>query len=128
VFQNDTRFLLFVARKKRRTEILSQLLALIPRLDIKEQGKIYGSSGNRHDGKTETRRHRRLEWKTEVTIRSANESLPGRTLDISESGMSALLPTELEVGEIVELNMKTPIALATGPRCGAKPQCLSSWV
>jgi hypothetical protein len=64
--------------------------------------------------KTENRRHRRLEWETEVTIRSANESVPGRTLDISESGMSALLHTELEVGEIVELNMKTPIALATG--------------
>jgi hypothetical protein len=64
--------------------------------------------------KTENRRHRRLEWETEVTIRSANESLPGRTLDISESGMSALLATELEVGEIVDLNMKTPIALATG--------------
>jgi len=47
---------------------------------------------------------------------------------LSESGMSALLPTELEVGEIVELNMKTPIALANWSRCGAKPQCLSSWV
>src|SRR6266404_7422187 len=67
-----------------------------------------------HKEKTENRRHRRLEWETEVTIRSANEYLPGRTLDISESGMSALLPTELEVGEIVELNIKTPIALATG--------------
>jgi hypothetical protein len=64
--------------------------------------------------KTENRRHRRLEWETEVTIRSTNESLPGRTLDISESGMSALLPTELEVGEIVDLDVKTPIALATG--------------
>jgi hypothetical protein len=66
-----------------------------------------------HKGKTEKRRHRRLEWETEVTIRSA-ESLPGRTLDISPSGMSALLPTELELGEIVDLNMKTPIGLAAG--------------
>lgn len=67
-----------------------------------------------HKEKTEKRRHRRLEWETEVTIRLANESLPGRTLDISRSGMSALLPTELELGEIVDLNMKTPIGLASG--------------
>ena len=36
----------FVARRKRRAEILSELLTLIPRLDIKAQG-AYGSPSNR---------------------------------------------------------------------------------
>jgi hypothetical protein len=62
---------------------------------------------------TENRRHRRLELETEVRIRSGNEFLPGRTLDISEAGVSAILPVELEVGEIVELTIKLPMALAT---------------
>jgi PilZ domain len=44
---------------------------------------------------------------TEVGIRSANGSLPGRTLDISESGMSAILPIELQVGETVHVDDKT---------------------
>ncbi len=63
---------------------------------------------------SENRHHGRLELETEVTIRSANGFLPGWTLDISESGMSAILPVELQVGEIVELKIKLPIALATG--------------
>ena len=67
-----------------------------------------------HNENTENRRHRRLELETEVRIRSANGSLPGRTLDISELGMSAILPVELQVGEIVELTIKLPMALATG--------------
>jgi len=61
---------------------------------------------------SENRRHGRLELETEVTIRSANGFLPGRTLDISASGMSAILPVELQVGEVVELKIKLPIALA----------------
>ncbi len=66
-----------------------------------------------HKEKTENRRHRRLELETEVRIRSANGFVPGRTLDISESGISAILPIELQVGEIVELKIKLPMALAT---------------
>jgi hypothetical protein len=66
-----------------------------------------------HKEKTENRRHRRLELETELRIRSANGFLPGRTLDISESGVSALLPVELQVGEIVELQIKLPTTLAT---------------
>lgn len=66
-----------------------------------------------HKEKTENRRHRRLALETEVRIRSENGFLPGRTLDISESGISAILPIELQVGEIVELKMKLPMALAT---------------
>ena len=39
--------------------------------------------------------------------------MPGRTLDISESGMSAILPVELRMGETVELRIKLPITVAT---------------
>lgn len=65
-----------------------------------------------HNKISENRRHRRFELETDVRIRSANGFLPGRTLDISASGMAAILPVELQVGEIVELNIKLPIALA----------------
>jgi hypothetical protein len=67
-----------------------------------------------HKENTENRRHRRLKLEAEVTIRSKDLFLPGRTLDISESGMSAILPVELQVGEIVDLKIKLPMALATG--------------
>ena len=40
--------------------------------------------------------------------------LSSRTVDISESGMSALLPVKLQVGQTVELRIKLPGALATG--------------
>jgi hypothetical protein len=63
--------------------------------------------------RSENQRQRRLKWEGEVTIRSKDAFLPGRTSDISESGMSAILPVELQVGEIVELKIKLPIALAT---------------
>jgi hypothetical protein len=49
--------------------------------------------------KPNTRRHQRLEFETDVTIYSENGVFPGRTLDISESGMAAILPVELKIGE-----------------------------
>jgi hypothetical protein len=61
----------------------------------------------------ETRRHERFELETEVTVFSEIGLLPGRTLDVSESGVSAILPGELQIGEIVELKIKLPIAVAT---------------
>ena len=45
----------------------------------------------------EKRRQRRFRRESEMTIRSKDGFLPGRTLDISESGISALLPVELQV-------------------------------
>lgn len=61
----------------------------------------------------ETRRHQRLELETEVTVHLESGEVPGRTLDISESGMSAILPVELRMGGTVELRIKLPIAVAT---------------
>jgi hypothetical protein len=63
------------------------------------------------DGKK--RRQRRHRWESDMTIRSKDGFLPGRTLDISESGISALLPVELQVGQTVELKIKLPEVLAT---------------
>jgi len=65
------------------------------------------------DNRSTTRRHRRLELEAEVTVRSESGLLPGRTLDISESGMSAILLVELQIGETVELKIKLPIGVAT---------------
>jgi hypothetical protein len=60
------------------------------------------------ENKKEERRHKRLELKAEVTVRSESGALPGRTLDISESGMAVILPVELPVGKAVKLEMKVP--------------------
>jgi len=57
---------------------------------------------------TEKRRHPRRELEVELTVLRENDLLPGRTIDISESGMSAILPVELREGEEVELQIKLP--------------------
>jgi PilZ domain len=71
------------------------------------------NEGIKPEDRRENRRQRRLKWEAEVTIRSKDGVLPGRTLDIGESGMSAILPAELQVGQTVELKIKLPMALAT---------------
>jgi PilZ domain len=48
----------------------------------------------------------------EITVRTDNGLFPGRTHDISESGMSAALPVELREGEEVELQINFPKATA----------------
>ena len=95
----------FVARCQRRNEILSQLLNMGKITVDFQESKSYDTN--------KRRRHRRLDFETEMKIRLATGLVPGETLDISESGMSAILPFELQVGEIVELTIKLPIALAT---------------
>src|SRR5258708_35869162 len=56
----------------------------------------------------EKRRHQRLELKVEVIVRTDSALLPGRTQDISECGMSAILPVELREGQEVELQIRLP--------------------
>ncbi|MGO9980975.1 MAG: tyrosine-type recombinase/integrase [Candidatus Sulfotelmatobacter sp.] len=65
------------------------------------------------DGRKGNRREQRLNWESKMTVRPSQRFIPGRTLDISESGVSALLPVELQVGQAVELKIKLPEALAT---------------
>jgi hypothetical protein len=61
----------------------------------------------------ENRRHQRIEMEVEVIVRTDSAVLPGRTHDISESGMSAILPVELHEGEEVELQIRLPRATET---------------
>jgi hypothetical protein len=56
----------------------------------------------------EQRRHRDFELEVEVTVRTDSGLFPGRTHDISESGMSAILPAELREGQEVELQIRLP--------------------
>ena len=57
----------------------------------------------------EARRHRRFSLDVEIKIDSKTSGvLTGRTVDISESGISAMLKIEAPVGEMVELQFKLP--------------------
>ncbi len=58
----------------------------------------------------EKRRHERIEMEVEVIVRTDSALLPGRSHDISESGMSAILPVELREGQEVELQIRLPRA------------------
>jgi hypothetical protein len=49
----------------------------------------------------------------EVIVRTDSALLPGRTQDISEAGMSAVLPVELREGQEVELQIRLPSATET---------------
>lgn len=57
----------------------------------------------------DTRRHARFKLEVEVTVRSKRLGpLPGISIDISESGMSATLPVELRIAEVVEVHIHLP--------------------
>lgn len=59
------------------------------------------------------RRHLRIALEVEVTAIANGAILPGRTHDISESGMAAIFPGELHVGTEVELQIKLPAGTQT---------------
>jgi DnaJ-class molecular chaperone len=55
----------------------------------------------------ERRRHPRSYFEADIRVRSESAGIvPGRGLDISESGMAAILPVELKIGENVDLEFK----------------------
>jgi hypothetical protein len=57
----------------------------------------------------DARRHPRFDLEVDVTITSRTCGvLKGRTVDISESGIAAMLTVEAPVGEVVELNFILP--------------------
>ena len=61
-------------------------------------------------GPSDARRDLRFKLYVDVTIHSPSMgSVLGLTLEISERGLSATLPEELPVGEVVELNLKLRI-------------------
>jgi hypothetical protein len=61
-----------------------------------------------HEDRRGKRRHPRLELEAAVTVHSESGLVPGRTLEVSESGISAILPVEPPVGETAELEIKLP--------------------
>jgi hypothetical protein len=55
------------------------------------------------------RLHARLSWKVPLRIRCrSGELLLGRTVEVSESGRSAIVPLVLAVGQAVELGFELP--------------------
>jgi hypothetical protein len=60
------------------------------------------------------RRHPRHSLDTGITVHSrTNGVLAGRTVDISESGLSAILKIEVFVGEVVKLEIVHSVGLVT---------------
>jgi hypothetical protein len=60
--------------------------------------------------KLDARRAPRIRLEVDVNIYSKKSGLiPGRTLDISESGISVVLPVGLPVGEVVKLEIMSRI-------------------
>jgi PilZ domain len=58
----------------------------------------------------DARRHPRYRLETEICIYPRNMPvIRGHTVDISESGISALLRVEVPVGEVVRLELKLPL-------------------
>lgn len=61
--------------------------------------------------RTNTRRHPRFKLDVDLKIRSRSEGLlTAYALDISESGMAAILVIELSIGEVVDLDFELPLA------------------
>ena len=68
----------------------------------------FGSSQN-HDF-VEARRHPRLKLNIEICVYPRNASvIRGHTVDISESGISAMLRVEVPIGEVVRLKFELPL-------------------
>jgi hypothetical protein len=64
----------------------------------------------RLDALREARQDLRFKLYVEVKIDSPSKgSVSGRTLDLSDHGLSATLPLELPLGEVVQLNFKLRI-------------------
>jgi hypothetical protein len=60
------------------------------------------------------RHHPRFKIEVEIKINSRRCGLlEGRTVDLSESGISAILPLELPLGELVELDFTLPFGRVT---------------
>jgi c-di-GMP-binding flagellar brake protein YcgR len=58
----------------------------------------------------EARRHRRFKLEVNVRIYARNSAVVrGQTVDISESGISAMLMVEVPIGEVVRLEFTLPL-------------------
>ena len=66
-------------------------------------------TGSAHEF-VETRRHPRFKLEVNIRIYPRNSAVVrGQTVDISESGISAMLRTEVPIGEVVRLEFNLPL-------------------
>jgi hypothetical protein len=66
---------------------------------------IPAHDGNSDKGLVDRRKHPRYRWCTPITVQSVSgDTYPAITMEISESGLSALVPVQFEAGEKVILN------------------------
>lgn len=64
--------------------------------------------------RTAARRFPRFPVEVDANVYSKKNGLaPGRTVDISESGISAVVPVELSIGETVKMDIRFPLESAT---------------
>ena len=63
----------------------------------------------------EKRRHERLDLDVDVTVLTGSGLVPGRSQDISLSGISVVLPVELTEGQEVKLQIRFSAATETIP-------------
>lgn len=59
------------------------------------------------------RRHPRIALEVDVLVITNGAMLPGRTQDISESGIAVIIPVELHEGAEVELQIRLPAGTQT---------------
>jgi len=79
-------------------------------VDVRPKGEEKRSEVPQFDNVREHRRDLRFKLYVDLQIRTFSAGfVSGRTLEISERGLSATLPVELLIGEVVELNLRLRI-------------------
>jgi hypothetical protein len=59
------------------------------------------------------RRHFRFIFEVDIRVRARGGTTKGRTVDISESGISAVMARPIPLGEVVELDFELPLGPVT---------------
>jgi hypothetical protein len=76
---------------------------------LNRKGRAFDEQA-RSEGVTEARRYPRFRLEVDVTVKSPTLGLiPGMSVEMSDSGMSAVLPVEVPVGEVVNLRISLPL-------------------
>ena len=84
------------------------LPSLAPKASELEVDRGYGTGSSREY--VEARRHPRYKFEAEIRVYARNAAVVrGHTVDISESGISAMLRVEVPIGEVVRLELTLPL-------------------
>jgi hypothetical protein len=74
-----------------------------------QQENEFGLDLDQNQDYIDNRRHPRFMFEVDLQIQSVRFGiLPGRSLELSESGISALIPAELLLDEIVDMELQLP--------------------